>query len=353
MICALIMAGGKGTRFWPLSTEENPKQFLNLIGDKTMIQVTIERIKDIIPMERIFVCTGKLYFDLVKKQLPDLPEENIILEPEGRNTTPCITLASLIIRRRYKDSNMLVLPSDHLIEKEEEFRKIVQSADKFLLEKKEAIVTIGIKPNRIETGYGYIKCSSEKITRDFDFVKVDKFVEKPNEENAKRYIEEGNYLWNAGMFLWNINNILENIKKYSPTTYEVLQGIKNVPDEGIQEFIDANYKKTENISIDYSVLEKSENIYVVPSDINWDDVGSWEALERYRERDEAGNILMGKGKVIDSYNNLIVSANNNILVNGISNIYVIENDGKIIIGNRSDVKQIKELKNLFKKVNHE
>lgn len=348
MLCGLIMAGGKGTRFWPLSTEEKPKQFLNLIGEETMIQMTVNRIKPIIPIERIFICTGERYVDLVKEQLPELPERNIIVEPEGRNTTPCIALSAFIIKRYYKDANMVVLPSDHLIKDEGEFRNIVLSADYFIKNNNKAIITLGMKPTRSETGYGYIMYSNEKqVTNNHDFIRVEAFVEKPNKEKAEVYINEGNYLWNGGMFLWSVDNILKNIKKYSPNTYEALHLLDSAKEEQIQEIINNNYKSTESISIDYSVLEKSKNIYVVPSDFGWDDVGSWEALDRYGEKDEAGNILVGNIRAVKGENNLIISTNHSVVVEGLSDIYVIENDGKILIGSRANVANVKELKNII------
>lgn len=347
MLCALIMAGGKGTRFWPLSTEEKPKQFLNLIGKETMIQMTVNRVKPIIPVERIFVCTGESYVDLVREQLPGLPKRNIIVEPEGRNTTPCIALSAFIIQKYYKDSTMVVLPSDHLINNEEEFRKIIVDADKFLDKNNEAIITLGMYPSRAETGYGYIKCSNNKDQGlEHEIIKVNKFVEKPNKELAIEYINEGNYLWNGGMFVWRVENILNQIRKYSTSTYESLHKISDVNFENLQTFINENYKNTEAISIDYSVLENSKDVYVIPSDFGWDDVGSWEAIDRYREKDDLGNVLIGQAKSIKGENNLLVTSNYKIVVEGLSNIYVIENDGKIIIGKKSNVVNVKELKSI-------
>lgn len=348
MLCALIMAGGKGTRFWPLSTEEKPKQFLNLIGEETMIQMTVNRIKPIIPIERVFVCTGEMYVDLVKEQLPELPEQNIIIEPEGRNTAPCIALSAFVIKKYYKDANMIVLPSDHLISDEDEFRNVIKNADEFVKENKEAIITLGMEPTRAETGYGYIRYGKdEKEINNHKVIKVDAFVEKPNKEKAKAYIKEGNYLWNGGMFLWSADNILNQIEKYSNDTYKALKDIETVANEEIQELINNNYHKTEAISIDYAVMEKSESIYVVPSRFGWDDVGSWEALDRYREKDDKGNVLVGSAKVVDSHGNLVISSSHDIVVEGLKDIYVIENDGKILVGHKSNVANVKELKKII------
>ncbi|WP_195964496.1 mannose-1-phosphate guanylyltransferase [Clostridium cuniculi] len=348
MLTALIMAGGKGTRFWPLSTEEKPKQFLNLIGNSTMLQMTINRVKPIIPMERIFVCTGEKYVDLVKEQVPELPIENIIVEPEGRNTAPCITLSALVINRYYKNATMLVLPSDHLINDEDEFRKTIQVANEFVLNNDEAIITLGIKPSRPEIGYGYIKYSDKGNSLNArNIIKVEAFIEKPNRKLAEQYLLNGNYLWNGGMFLWSINNIIEQINKYSFITYNALKDIMEIDNESLQLFINKNYKNTESISIDYAVLEKAKNIYVIPSDFGWDDVGSWEALDRYREKDESGNVLVGESKVVDAKNNLVISSTHKVVVEGLTDIYVIENDGKILIGKKSNVSNVKELKEIF------
>ena len=348
MLCALIMAGGKGTRFWPLSTEEKPKQFLNLIGNETMIQMTINRIKPIIPIERIFVCTGEMYVDLVKGQLPELPERNIIVEPEGRNTTPCIALSALVINRYYKNSTMVVLPSDHLINDEEEFRRIILEADNFIENNNSAIITLGMEPSRAETGYGYIKCSEIKTkSLEKEVIKVERFVEKPNKELAEEYVSSGNYLWNGGMFIWKVENILNEISKYSPNTYEALHSIKDVEEEQLQDLINKEYRNIEAISIDYSVLEKSKDVYVIPSDFGWDDIGSWEAVERYTEKDNLGNVLIGRATSLKGNNNLLVSSNHRVIVEGLSDIYVIENDGKIIIGKKSNVVNVSELKELI------
>ena len=344
MICALIMAGGRGTRFWPLSTEDKPKQFLNLIDNRTMIQMTVDRIIDDIPAERIFVCTGERYVSLVKEQLPELPQRNIIVEPEGRNTAPCIALSALVINRYFKDAKMVVLPADHLIQDEEQFRDIIKEAGRFLDDNNQAIVTLGMQPNRPETGYGYIKKGESKFnTTNHSIVKVDAFVEKPKLDLAKKYLESGSYLWNGGIFMWTVKSILEKIREYLPATYNALENIQSISEEKLQDEINNSYKNTEKISVDYGILEKSRDIYVIPSDIGWDDVGSFEAIERYKNKDKNGNIHMGNIKTINCSENLIISTSNEVIIDSLSDIYVIENDGKIIIGKKSNVDKIKEL----------
>ena len=339
MLCALIMAGGKGTRFWPLSTEEKPKQFLNLVGDDTMIQMTVNRILPIIPIERIFVCTGEKYTDYVINQLPKLPKENIIVEPEGRNTAPCIALSSMIIKRKFNDASVLVLPSDHLIEKEDEFRSIILKGNDFLEKNPYNIVTLGIQPNRPETGYGYIKLKNEIFN---NIYKVDKFVEKPDENTAKKYLANGNYLWNSGMFLWKAENIINQIKNYSPEIYEALKEIETIEEDVIGNYIKENYKNTTNISIDYAVLEHSKDIYVIPSDIGWDDIGTWKAVERYRDRDLDNNIVAENVSVIESKSNMIVNNKKRVVLIGIEEVMTLETEDSIFIVNKKYMDNLRD-----------
>lgn len=347
MLCALIMAGGKGTRFWPLSTEKKPKQFLNLIGKETMIQMTVNRIKPIIPMERIFVCTGEMYVDLVKEQLPKLPERNIIIEPEGRNTAPCIALSALVIERYYKNANMVVLPSDHLIKDEDKFRDIIKSSDEFINKNDDKILTLGMNPTRPETGYGYIKCAQDFKSNNIDnFIKVDRFVEKPNEEKAKEYLEDGSYLWNGGMFLWKTTTIIEQIKKYCSSTYEAIKDIDCIEEEKLQILINNKYHETESISIDYAVLEKSENIYVVPSEIGWDDIGTWKAVERYKEKDVNDNIIEGNARVIESNSNIAINNGKRIVMIGIDDVMTLETEDSIYIVNKDHMDNLRDYQNI-------
>ncbi|WP_338595368.1 mannose-1-phosphate guanylyltransferase [Clostridium baratii] len=348
MLCALIMAGGKGTRFWPLSTEEKPKQFLNLIGEETMIQMTVNRVKPIIPIERIFVCTGERYVQLVKEQLPELPERNIIIEPEGRNTAPCIALSTLVIRRYFKDATMVVLPSDHLIKNEDKFREIILDGEEYLKENYRAILTLGMKPNRPETGYGYIKFTDNKVAvNNNEVIKVEKFVEKPNLEVAREYLENGAYLWNGGMFIWTVDNILTQIREFTSSTYEALKEIEVVEERRLQEIINKNYKDTEAISVDYAILEKSNDIYVIPSDINWDDIGTWKSVERYKEKDIDDNILTDNVKVIESKSNMAINNEKKIVMIGIEDTMTVETDDAIFIVNKDYMDNLRDYKEVL------
>lgn len=348
MLCALIMAGGRGTRFWPLSTEEKPKQFLNLVGNETMLQMTVNRINKIIPKERIFICTGKKYVSLVKEQISDIDDRNIIIEPEGRSTAPCIALSALVINRYFEDADMVVLPSDHLINYEDKFIDIVESADKFINVNKDAIITLGITPTRAETGYGYIKCGEEIDAIDNNkILKVERFVEKPDELKAEMYIRQGNYLWNGGMFIWNNNSILNKIKEFLPNTYEALKNVKYVEEDKLQEEIDKNYKKTDSISIDYGILEKATDIFVVPSKIGWDDIGTWKSIERYRQSDENSNIFSENVKMIQSRQNMVVN-NKEVVMIGVSNTLIVETEERIFVVDKKYMDNLKDYKNMLR-----
>ncbi|MBU3133154.1 mannose-1-phosphate guanylyltransferase [Clostridium gasigenes] len=346
MLCALIMAGGKGTRFWPLSTEEKPKQFLNLIGDDTMIQMTVKRILPIIPIERIFICTCERYVGLVKKQLPKLPDRNIIIEPEGRNTAPCIALSALVMKRYYEDATMVVLPSDHLIKDENKFTNIIIEGNEFLSKNNNVILTLGMRPDRAETGYGYIKYG-ENVGNNVN--KVEKFVEKPNKEKAEEYLALGKYLWNGGMFIWKADTIISEIKKYIPNTFEALKCIETVNEEQLQELINNNYRNTDKISIDYAILEKSNDIYVIPSEIGWDDIGSWRSIERYREKDEKGNIITINTQVIESEQNMVINNKKRVVMIGVENILTIEKRDTIFVVNKNCMDNLKEYEKTVRK----
>lgn len=346
MLCVLIMAGGSGERFWPLSTDEKPKQFLKLVSDKTMIQMTVDRITKLVPLERIFVVTGKRYVDLLREQLPSLPLRNIIVEPVGRNTAPCIGLSAFMINKYYENSSMIVLPSDHLIVNEEEFLKTIKTADEFIHKNEEAIVTFGMKPNRPETGYGYIKCgNNEKNIDDYKIKNVERFVEKPDTKTAKEYLHEGKFLWNGGMFIWKCKNILKLTKMYLNKTYEVLSEIAASMEDEFEEVLEEKYVDVENISVDYGIMEKAENMYVIPCDFGWDDIGTWYSVERYRTKDQNNNVCVGDIKNINGKNNIVVGNEKPIVVVGLSDVLVVESDDIIFVGKKEDIERIKEIKN--------
>lgn len=348
MICALIMAGGKGTRFWPLSTEKKPKQFLNLIGNRTMIQMTVDRIRGIIPICNIFICTGSQYVYLVKQQIPDILDRNIIVEPEGRNTAPCIALSAMIIDKYYPGSDMVVLPSDHLIKQEDIFRNVLLKAEDFIKSNRNALITFGMTPSRAETGYGYIKCSEKfDLHKNKKVLKVDKFVEKPDKETAEEYLKNGLYLWNGGMFLWNVKSILNEIKKYIPNIYEVIYNIKEVDEDKVQDFININYNKTDVISIDYAVLEKTKNMYVIPSEFGWDDIGTWKSVERYKEKDINNNIITDNVETIESNSNIAINIDKKVVMIGIKDIMTVETNDTIYIINKKYMDKLKNYQNLI------
>lgn len=345
MLCALIMAGGKGERFWPLSTDEKPKQFLKLLGEKTMIQMTVERLKPLIPIDRIFVVTGSRYIQLVKEQLPELPERNIIIEPVGKNTAPCIALSAFQIKKYCSDATIAVLPSDHLIRNENEFRNVIVAAGCFIDENENAIVTLGMEPDRPETGYGYIKCSeTHNIVNGLKVKDVEMFVEKPDKKKAEEYLENGNFLWNGGMFVWKADNILRLTEKYLKNTYDILKEISCTADEEYEEKLNKEYNLVDSVSIDYGIMERADNIYVIPSEFGWDDVGTWYSVERYRDKDENNNVCIGKIVNINSKNNIIVGKNKPVIISGLEDIFVVESDDVILIGKKDDIKNIKDIK---------
>lgn len=334
------MAGGKGTRFWPLSTDEKPKQFLNLLGNDTMLQMTYNRIKKLVPKERIFISTGEKYKDLIVDQLKGIDHENIIIEPESRNTSACICLSSFYIKNKYNNCNIVVLPSDHLIKFEENFVDTIIYAHEFLKKNMDSIITFGIKPTRPETGYGYIKSfeGSDKVS------KVNSFVEKPDYNTALKYLNDGSYYWNSGIFVWNVNLILDLIKRFLNNTYEALKGILNISFEEYQDFINENYGLTDNVSIDYGVMEKYSNIFVIKSSFGWDDVGSWSSVDRYGKKDDNGNILNSSGVLMKSNNNIILTKKK-IIFNNVDDLIVVETDDCILVSSKEHAQDIKFARN--------
>lgn len=341
---ALIMAGGKGERFWPKSRQDLPKQFLSITGDnKTLLQLAVERISDNVLITDTFVVTNEKYKDLVKKQLQELPDENIICEPEGRNTAPCIGLGAAVISARYPDNDptVIVLPSDHMVKDVVTFNDRIKKACDTANEKK-GIVTIGIRPGYPETGYGYIRhdCSAEEN----GVFKVSSFVEKPDLDTAKKYLESGEYLWNSGMFVWNLSTIRDSFKTFLPKTYDVLKEIKNHIISGCNEKIKELFKETEAESVDYAIMEKTDNIYIIPGDFGWDDVGSWPALSRINDTDVHDNYITGNVTALDTSGCIIDSSSDRLVTAlGVKDLVIVDTEDVLLVTDKTHAADIKTL----------
>lgn len=347
---ALIMAGGVGSRFWPVSTQNFPKQFHDMLGTgESLLQRTFNRLEKIIPASNILIATNAQYEDLVFKQLPFISKNQVLLEPVMRNTAPCIIYAASKMHKTNPNAVMIVAPSDHWIENENEFiNNIKQAFD--ACEKEDILMTLGIKPSAPNTGYGYINFEkSEKSIK-----KIKQFTEKPNLDNAIKFVNSGAYLWNAGIFIWSTKSILSSFDKNLPIMkllFEKGNAIWNTKDEG--NFIKDNYKKAENISIDYGIMEKAENSYVLAVDFGWNDLGTWGSLYEKLDKDNHQNAIIGGDVIIrDSSNNMIKTAKHKkVVIQGLNDYIVIENDDVILIcpkHQEQDIKQItSEVKNSF------
>ncbi|MDE6905877.1 MAG: NTP transferase domain-containing protein [Lachnospiraceae bacterium] len=339
---ALIMAGGRGERFWPKSRKTMPKQFLSLTDDgKTMIQLTVERISSLVDMEDIFISTNKDYKKLVLEQLPEIPEENILCEPVGRNTAPCIGLGAVHVAKKHDDALMMVLPSDHLIKYTKMFVNTLSDGCS-IAEKGPNLVTIGITPDYPETGYGYIKFNPE--ISDGHAFGVDRFVEKPTLEIAKEYLETEEYLWNSGMFVWKVSTILSNIQKFMPETYQGLMKIQEaIGTENQKAVLESTFSNFKSESIDYGIMEKAENIYILPGTFGWDDVGSWLAVERIRKTNESGNVVEGNIITVDCKNNIIQGSKKLIATVGIEGLIIVDTEDATLVCDKDSAGDIKKV----------
>lgn len=339
---ALIMAGGRGERFWPKSRKNLPKQFLSLTDDgKTMIQLTVERLLPLVEREDIFIVTNKDYKDLVKKQLPNLPEENILYEPVGRNTAPCIGLGAVHIAQKYEDALMLVLPSDHLIKYNSMFLNTLKEACK-IAEEDTNLVTIGITPDYPETGYGYIKFNSNEC-KGQAFL-VDRFVEKPTREVAKEYLDTEEYLWNSGMFAWKVSSILKNMECFMKDIYDGLMRIKDsIGTEQEKMVLEKEFTAFRSESVDYGIMEKADNIFTIPGTFGWDDVGSWLAVERIRKSNEMGNVVSGNIITVNSKNCIIEGSKKLIATVGLEDLIIVDSDDAILICEKNSASDIKKV----------
>ena len=349
---ALVMAGGRGERFWPKSRKSMPKQFLALTDpEKTMIQSTVERILPLVKTEDILIATNRDYRDLVRAQLPELPEVNVLCEPLARNTAPCIGWGAVTARKRYGDALMIVLPSDHLIQQPALFRGALKDALR-TAEETGALVTLGISPSAPDTGYGYIRYDTEEGTGFEKAFRVRQFVEKPNLETAKKYLASGDYLWNSGMFIWKASSVLKEIREKLPETYAQLEKIEQaIGTEREEETVAEAFGAMQPISIDYGVMEKAENVYVLPSSFGWDDVGSWLAVGRINPGNEMGNVIRGDVVTISSERCIVEGGEKLIAMVGLEDTIIVDTKDALLVCAKENAGEIRKVIETLKAVN--
>jgi mannose-1-phosphate guanylyltransferase len=342
---AVIMAGGIGSRFWPMSKSSFPKQFLDILGTgETLIQQTFNRLERICPPENILIVTNTNYKNLCLEQLPNVVESNILCEPAMRNTAPCVAYAAFKIQSMNEDANMIIAASDHIILKEDEFVRVTNDCLD-IVAKNDVLLTLGITPSRPDTGYGYIQFSEDNLSGSKKARKVKTFIEKPNQELALNFLDSGDFLWNSGMFIWSAKSIALAYRKH-------LRDMHDIFDEGKQfyntinekEFIDRVFPACKNISIDYGIMEKSENVYVYPADFGWSDLGTWGSLYSHLELDEYKNTIQGNNVMMyDSSDNLVkVSDDKLVVLQGLQGYIVVENEGTILVCKKEDEQKIKQ-----------
>ncbi|MBP3747757.1 MAG: mannose-1-phosphate guanylyltransferase [Ruminococcus sp.] len=339
-ITAVIMAGGRGERFWPKSRNNCPKQFLSLTSDgETMIQKTVKRLSPMVAPEDVFIVTNAAYTDLVKDQLPDVPAENILAEPCARNTAPCIAFAAAVIGRKYDDAIMLVLPSDHLIGYEDIYVSTLKKAVK-VAEQGKNLVTIGITPTYPETGYGYINFGKEAGSA----YEVERFVEKPDLATAKKYLASGKYLWNSGMFVWKISSVMANLKEFMPDIYEgALRIGESFGTQSYTETLVKEFSAFTSESIDFGIMEKADDIYTLPGSFGWDDVGSWLAVERINETDDDKNYVDGDVITVDSKRTTICGGKRLVAAIGTRDIIIVDTDDVLLVCSKNNTQDVKKV----------
>ena len=348
---AILMAGGIGSRFWPMSTADYPKQFHDMLGTgKTLIQHTFDRLAKAIPTENIFILTNARYADLVMEQLPTISERQVVLEPAMRNTAPCILYAAMKIYKENKDALMLIAPSDHFIRDEAQFTANINTAFEAIA-KQDMLLTFGINPSFANTGYGYIKYDK---SCDNTICKVQQFTEKPDLETAKSFLKAGNYLWNAGIFAWSAKSILASFEQNQKEMYTLFEAGNQVYNTDFEnDFVRDNYQKAANISIDYAILEPSENVYVMPVYFDWNDLGTWGSLYKELEKDSDNNAFVGaKPITINAKNNMIRTNNGKVIVvSGLEDYIIVDKDEVLMIvpkAQEQDIKQIvKQVKDTY------
>ena len=342
----VIMAGGVGSRFWPMSTAEKPKQFIDVLGvGKTLIQLTVERFGDLVAPENVWVVTNQKYAPIVEEQLPNIPKTNILCEPCRRNTAPCIAYVSWRIKSNDPKANIVVTPSDHIVMDTVEFQRVIKECMRFTNET-DAIVTLGMKPNRPETGYGYIQADlSTSSLRNKEIYRVDSFREKPDLKTAQEYIKKNYYFWNAGIFIWNINTIVNAFRIYQPTMAKIFESMQSVyGTDKEQALIDERFPECENISVDYAIMEKAEEIFVCPSDFGWSDLGTWGSLHGQSKKDLYGNATIGQSvNLIESHNCIVhTTQEKKVVIQGLDGYIVAEKDNTLLICKLSEEQRIKQ-----------
>ena len=341
----VIMAGGVGSRFWPMSTEQCPKQFIDVLGvGRTLLQLTFDRFKGVCPAENVWVVTNARYADIVAAQLPDVPRRNILQEPCRRNTAPCIAYVSCRIKAVDEHANIVVAPSDHIVTDTTEFKRVISQCLDFVNDT-DAILTLGMKPSRPETGYGYIQGDlSASSVRNKEIFRVFSFREKPDLDTAKRYIKDASYFWNSGIFIWNVSTIVNAFRVYQPAMSQLFNSMKSVfGTEKEQEVLNQRYPECENISIDYAIMEKAEEIYVCPADFGWSDLGTWGSLLMQTPRDKQGNSLIGEHiKVFDTKNCIVhTTEEKKVIVQGLDGYIIAEKNDTLLICRLSEEQNIK------------
>ncbi|MDA9774018.1 mannose-1-phosphate guanylyltransferase [Saprospiraceae bacterium] len=340
-----IMAGGVGSRFWPASTEDTPKQFLDILGvGKSLLQMTVERFLAIVPYDRVLIVTNKKYKKLVQEHLPEIPEKNILCEPSRNNTAPCVAYTALRLFAENKDAVFVTAPSDHVILKEGVFLEKIKKGIDFV-ENNDGIVTLGLEPTRPDTGYGYIEIDRKKDTVD-GVHSVAKFREKPNVETAEEYLRSGNYLWNAGIFIWKAEHLIKSFEDNAPDILTVLrEDVSKYNTSEEQAYIDRVYPNTPSISVDYAILEKDNNVYTIPAEIGWSDLGTWNSLHAYLDKDENDTVTLGANTYLDSTKNCIVRSDSDkiVVIKGLEDYIVVDEPGALLIYPKSDEQRIKEV----------
>ena len=342
----VIMAGGVGSRFWPMSTEETPKQFIDVLGvGRSLLQLTRDRFESVVPHDNIWVVTNRKYVHMVQQQLPDMPTNHILCEPCRRNTAPCIAYVSWRIKAQDPKANIVVTPSDHIVTDPVEFRRVVSECLDFTADS-DAIVTLGMKTSRPETGYGYIQADlSSSSLRNKEIFRVDSFKEKPDLETAKQYIKKNYYFWNAGIFIWNVSTIVNAFRVYQPVMSKLFESLLPIyGTEKEQEEIDRTFPECDNISVDYAIMEKAEEIFVCPADFGWSDLGTWGSLQMQTRKDIYGNACIGNNiTLVESHNCMIhTTQEKKVVVQGLDGYIVAENNDTLLTCKLSEEQRIKQ-----------